>query len=262
MAPNNGDVLWGAPVKLILVFIFILSCVDCIVHYSKQELLALSPVFSGIDERATVHFDESFFISSLSSQNINNQDGRQTSRPRKRGKRGGVLVRSRQKFSKTPLPSLILANVNRLHNKFDDFLSRFPNDNDFKNSQVICLTETWLTENHNDNLLKPPGFSVHRCDRDRKVTGKDDGGGVAMVINDSWCTNVTTISKGCTRNLEHISLKCRPFYLPREFSSVTITGIYIHPHADVKDALHDLSNIISKYENNDPDTVLNSTRRF
>ena len=76
-----------------------------------------------------------------------------------------------------------------------------------------------------------------------------------MVINERWCTNVTTISKNCTKNLEHISLKCRPFYLPREFSSVIITGVYIHPHADIKDALHDLNNIISKYENDDPDTA-------
>ena len=43
--------------------------------------------------------------------------------------------------------------------------------------------------------------------------------------------------------------------MPREFSSVTLTGVYIHPHADTKDALDDLNNIISKYESSDPDTA-------
>ena len=96
---------------------------------------------------------------------------------------------------------------------------------------------------------------MYRCDRDLNATGKFDGGGVCVIINDNWCTNVSIISKNCTKNLEHISLKCRPYYLPREFSSVTITGVYIHPHADTKDALSDLSNIVSKYENKDPNTA-------
>ena len=132
---------------------------------------------------------------------------------------------------------------------------RFSNDNDFKNCQVICLTETWLQERHSDNLLQPTGFSVFRSDRDLAITGKDDGGGVCFIINNQWCNSVKLISKGCTKNLEHLTLKCRPFYLPREFSSITITAVYIHPHANTKEALDDLNVIVSKYEESDPDTA-------
>ena len=74
-------------------------------------------------------------------------------------------------------------------------------------------------------------------------------------FNDSWCKNVKVLSKVCTKNLECLSLKCRPIYLPREFSSITITGVYIHPAADKAEALHDLTNIVSKFENDDPDTL-------
>lgn len=56
------------------------------------------------------------------------------------------------------------------------------------------------------------------------------------------------------KNLECVTIKCRPFY-PREFTSISLTGVYIHPGADTNEALHDLSNIISQVENSEPDTV-------
>jgi hypothetical protein len=46
---------------------------------------------------------------------------------------------------------------------------------------------------------------------------------VCFLVNNNWCTDVKVISAGCTPDLEHITIKCRPFYLPREFSSVTLT---------------------------------------
>ena len=106
-----------------------------------------------------------------------------------------------------------------------------------------------------DNLVKPNGFSIYRLDRDRVITQKEDGGGVCFIVNDKWCTNIKVTSTLCTKNLECVTIKCRPFYLPREFTSITLTGVYIHPRADTTDALNDLSNIISKAENSEPDTV-------
>ena len=62
-------------------------------------------------------------------------------------------------------------------------------------------------------------------------------------------------SKVCTKNLECLTIKCRPFYLPREFSSISLTAVYIHPNADISDALHDLSDIVTNNEKGEPDTV-------
>ena len=106
-----------------------------------------------------------------------------------------------------------------------------------------------------DSLVQPPGFTIFRQDRDHQATGKRQGGGVCFLVNDRWCTDVRIISQGCTADLEHLTIKCRPFYLPREFSSVTLTSAYIHPRADVDSALGALCDVISDCENRDPDTM-------
>ena len=129
------------------------------------------------------------------------------------------------------------------------------NKSDYKFCQAVCFTETWLQEKHPDDLITPPGFAPYRCDRDLEATGKADGGGICFLINKEWCTNVKILSKTSTPNLEQISIKCRPFYLPREFSSITLTGVYIHPRANIKEALNDLSDIITNNESKDPETA-------
>ena len=186
------------------------------------------------------------------TENVNNNVNKPK---RKRGRRGGLLVRSRNKFNRTPLPSLILSNVNRLYNKTDELFTRIETQNEFKLCQVFCFTETWLKNDYPDNLMTPPGFLSYRCDRDLRATGKKDGGGVCFLINKEWCKNVKILTKISTPNFELLSIKCRPFYLPREFSSITLTGVYIHPRANMSDALHDVSVIISSIENKDPDTA-------
>jgi len=85
---------------------------------------------------------------------------------------------------------------------------------------------------------------------------------VCFMINQMYCKNVSMISKGCSENLEYLTSKCRPFYLPQEFSSITLTAVYIHPRADVGLALSELSNVINNYENKDPDTMSIILRDF
>ena len=78
---------------------------------------------------------------------------------------------------------------------------------------------------------------------------------MCFLVNNQWCSDIKFISKGCTMDIEHLTIKCRPYYLPREFSSVTLTSVYIHPKADTLVALNDLADVISEYENRDPDTL-------
>ncbi len=68
-------------------------------------------------------------------------------RRRKRGKRAGVLVRLRRHPLQPPLPTILLPNVQSLDNKLQQ--------------TAIELT----------------GFSVHRSDRTKELTGKSRGGG-------------------------------------------------------------------------------------
>ncbi|KAL0195209.1 hypothetical protein M9458_008781, partial [Cirrhinus mrigala] len=48
-------------------------------------------------------------------------------------------------------------------------------------------------------------------------------------------------------------VKCRPFYLPREFTAIVIVAVYIPPCANAKDALRELYNAISEQQTNNPD---------
>ncbi len=63
------------------------------------------------------------------------------SRRRKRGKRAGLLVKSRQRGLRTPLPSIHLANLRSLANKSDELQLLTRTNKDFLNSAVLCFTE-------------------------------------------------------------------------------------------------------------------------
>ena len=182
-------------------------------NYSREELYSLRLGHSYCDSDVHRSWDDTFFTTGKKSANHRDKNGGQ--QQRKRGRRGGHLVKSRKKFSNTPLPTIILSNVQRLYNKTDEFFSRIANDSNFTHCQAFCFTETWLTPSHPDSLVKPNGYSIYRLDRDRVITQKEDGGGVCFIVNDKWCTNIKVTSTLCTKNLECVTIKCEPFYLPR-----------------------------------------------
>ena len=50
-------------------------------------------------------------------------------------------------------------------------------------------------------------------------------------------------------------IKCRPHYLPREFSPAILTAVYIQPKASAVIALRQFSDNVTKFENDHPDAV-------
>ena len=82
--------------------------------------------------------------------------------------------------------------------------------------------------------------SMHRTDRDKHLSGKRKGGGVCFMINNLCCNhnNIQELKFFCSPDLEFLTIKCRPFNLPREFSSVIVTVVYIPPPADTKTGLY------------------------
>ncbi|KAI4889071.1 hypothetical protein NFI96_016104, partial [Prochilodus magdalenae] len=64
------------------------------------------------------------------------------------------------------------------------------------------------------------------------------------------------------RGLDLLVVKCRPFYLPREFSTVFILAVYIPPRANSAAALGLLHDAISKQETAHPDAVFTVTGDF
>lgn len=59
----------------------------------------------------------------------------------------------------------------------------------------------------------------------------------------------------CSPVLEYMTVKCRPFYLPREFTVVLLTAVYIPPSVNANEALGLLHSNISKQLSMYPDAV-------
>ncbi len=173
------------------------------------------------------------------------------------GKCTGIRNRLRERAHSPPLPSILLANVRSLENKMDDLRARISFQWDIRDCNILCLTETWLTRSVPDTAVMPSDyFSVLRMDRTAE-DGKTKGGGVCFMINKKWCDprNISILSRSCSPHLEHLSIICRPFYLPREFSSIVATAVYIPPHADTSLALSKLHDKLSGYINKHPDAA-------
>jgi len=74
------------------------------------------------------------------------------------------------------------------------------------------------------------------------------------MTNNIWCSpkDIKTLSRFCPLNLEHLTISCRPFYLPQEFSMVIITVVYIPTQADTDMELSDLHNVLCQYQTQHP----------
>ena len=78
-----------------------------------------------------------------------------------------------------------------------------------------------------------------------------------MYFNEEWChpANITVKEQVCTPHAEVLCVSARPFYIPREFSHVIITAIYIPPEANEKEATDLVYKIISNQQTVSPDAL-------
>ncbi len=139
----------------------------------------------------------------------------------------------------------------------DDLRARISFQRDIRDCKILCLTETWLTPMVPDTAVTPSdNFSVLRMDRTAEA-GKTKGGGVWFFINKKWCDprNISILSRSCAPHLEHLSIICCPFYLPRDFSSIVVTAVYITPQTDTSLALSKIHDELSGYINKHPDAA-------
>ena len=169
-----------------------------------------------------------------------------------------MLVRLRRRAHRPPLPTILLANVQSLENKLCELHARVALQREIRDCSVICLTETWLSDEVPDNAIEPAGFSLHRADRTKQLSGKSKGGGVCFLINNAWCDrrNVHFIESFCSPDLEYLIVFCRPAWLPREVMGLCLAAVYIPPQADSDLALGKLHEAISKQMTARPEAAL------
>ncbi|KAI4877186.1 hypothetical protein NFI96_006968, partial [Prochilodus magdalenae] len=118
---------------------------------------------------------------------------------------------------------------------------------------VFVFTETWLSDRVPDTAIQLDGLALFRVDRDSALCGKTRGGGLCVYINTEWCKNSVLVSSYCSPLVEFMIVRCRPVYLPREFTAVLIISVYIPPGATTKAALCELYSAISGLQNTHPD---------
>ncbi len=222
--------------------------------YDKRTLLDIGHHCTNLLQD-TLSTDPAWPLEILRNTEVNkgrlNNPGR---RKKHSGRRAGIRNRLRRRAHSPPLPSILLANVQSLENKMDDLRARISFQRDIRDCNILCLTETWLTPSVPDTAVTPSDtFSVLRMDRTAEA-GKTKGGGVCFMINKKWCDprNISILSHSCSPYLEYLSIICRPFYLPREFTSIIVTAVYIPPQADTGLALSKLHDELSGYINKHP----------
>ena len=175
---------------------------------------------------------------------------------RRRGKRGGIRTRCRKRGCRVPVPRIVTGNVRSLRNKIDELAGLTRWNYAYRESSLICLTETWLqTDKDPDTAFTLDGFTLFRGDRSEEESGKSQGGGVCAYVNNKWCKNISVYGQYCCKDIEFLTLSLRPFYVPREFTKIFVTTVYIPPSADVKVAESILYAEICKTENDNPDAV-------
>ena len=123
------------------------------------------------------------------------------------------------------IPTIFVSNIRSIAPKIDE-LECVVNQND---SDIVCITETWLSDEIPDNAIAMHGFTLFRKDREKR------GGGVAIFVKSNiQCKRlpVPDIPESVT---EILWLQMRPCRLPRAVSSILIAVVYHPPHASADD---------------------------
>uniref|UniRef100_A0A3B5PZ90 Reverse transcriptase domain-containing protein n=1 Tax=Xiphophorus maculatus TaxID=8083 RepID=A0A3B5PZ90_XIPMA len=123
------------------------------------------------------------------------------------------------------------------------------------NCCALILTETWLNLSIPDNVVSLEGLATFRADRSSALSGKTREGGLCIYINNNWCKNAMNVASYCSPDIKLLTVNCRPFYLPREFTVVSITAVYVPPSANTKEAMSVLYRTISELQSSHTEGV-------
>lgn len=122
----------------------------------------------------------------------------------------------------------------------------------------VCIRTTTLHhQQQTDYGLKR--HDLHRDmvkqDRTEDGSGKTRDAGLCIYINNAWCTDSAITGRHCSPNVELLMVKCRPYYLPRELTSVIVAAVYTPPDANAKIAVEELHAAISKQQTTHPEAA-------
>ena len=205
----------------VLVLIITLICqhrgVKCLEHMDYQSLLDIKNSMTQNQLKEIWSNDYKHLVKNIDPGLL---------RSRKRGRRGGVRVNHSNKHGRVPLPAVVLTNARSIRNKLDE-LHGLLNTKRLRNqSQLICITESWLSPDILTSRTELQGYEQFRNDRQPASSGKSCGGGILVYIDNKWSTNNNIIYNHTDNHCEILTIKSRPHWLPREFSSIISVSCY------------------------------------
>ncbi|XP_068507522.1 uncharacterized protein [Syngnathus scovelli] len=250
MAPRMAATVSRSLFLCLILCVFCVFCCPSRITFTREALLNIGQSSSGIF--SPVLFDSDCLSEILAGAAVLYK----LARRRRRGKRAGALVKLRQRGFRSALPSIHLANVRSLANKMDELLLLTSRNTDFSRSAALCFVETWLSERTPHHAMELAGFRLTRADRSAELSGKSKGGGLCFYINERWCTDVMVLKEFCSPLLETLFINCRPFYSPREFSSIVMAAVYIPPHARASEATQMLADQVTDMEKLLPNSLI------
>lgn len=107
-------------------------------------------------------------------------------------------------------------NAQSLRNKMDEFRLTFENSA----VDVICISETWFTDNTYDSLISLNGYKVYRADRMKR------GGGVAIYVR-------TCISSKLIAKSNHDDMIEQIFLELSAYDKKLLVGCVYRPHSSI-----------------------------
>jgi Reverse transcriptase (RNA-dependent DNA polymerase) len=98
--------------------------------------------------------------------------------------------------------------------------------------EIICLSETWLSNKVSSSELFPNNFNVFRCDRDLDATGLKTGGGTLIAVQNNY--NAIELDTLTLRNaFPTIDIVCSKIHYNHKF--MIIYTLYIPPSVNGHD---------------------------
>lgn len=145
-------------------------------------------------------------------------------RPRQNKRNTANLVRVRQsnpvetnKVAKPMLPKLALTNARSILPKVDELIANLS----VNTVNLVAVTETWLNDDIEDNLVSITGYNIFRKDRHYRR-----GGGVCVYLSEHIPAKRRTDLE--SDNFECLWLWLRPTRPPRPLSGIAVCVVY-HP---------------------------------
>lgn len=123
------------------------------------------------------------------------------------------------------VPTLLVSNTRSLAPKISE-LQCVATQN---SADIVCITETWLTDNIINDAVTLSGYNLFRKDRGSR------GGGIAVYISSSTRAKRLDDQELSEAVSESLWIELRPTRLPRPISAVLIGTVYHPPHAKAED---------------------------